>query len=208
MLSHTIVVPETGLIPQTKPRVCLHGYEYPGYEAYPGFDHMQDILFTWNKEKCGYSLLVSMILITAFCLCCTTKLTVMAIEKGDCWLSAAPVLLVSGVSLNQTLVQPPPLPSSVTECLTDSSVSPAGETFRDFRTEPWPGCTLLLSLTVWRCIHITDDEQRHENVSLTDKTLHSCSCCSNLVWGSCCASEQDCTATGRRREYYSFHNLR
>ncbi len=35
--------------------VCLHAHEYPGYEDYPGFAHIQDMVFTWNREKSGYS---------------------------------------------------------------------------------------------------------------------------------------------------------
>ena len=26
----------------------LHVHRYPGYEAYPDFDHIQDMLFTWK----------------------------------------------------------------------------------------------------------------------------------------------------------------
>ncbi len=40
-----------GFCADTSPhRVCLQGHEYPGYEAYPSFDHIRDMAFTWNRE--------------------------------------------------------------------------------------------------------------------------------------------------------------
>ncbi len=35
--------------------MCLHGYEYP---THPGFDHIRAMLFTWNTEKSGETILL------------------------------------------------------------------------------------------------------------------------------------------------------
>lgn len=31
--------------------LCLHGLQYSGYEPYPGFDHIQDIMFHTEKSN-------------------------------------------------------------------------------------------------------------------------------------------------------------
>lgn len=42
--------------------MCLNAYLYPGFEPYPGFDHIRDMTFTWNRRNLVIHVSVYMIL--------------------------------------------------------------------------------------------------------------------------------------------------
>ncbi len=42
-------------------RLRLHGLEYPSYEPYPGFDHIQDSVFTCTQRNLVFHILVYMV---------------------------------------------------------------------------------------------------------------------------------------------------